>query len=171
MLPDYSDLRLQLDTQFLNDPLTDEFDQLQGLLGRTAPEVYEVVGVHRGDLDPAYARAFQAGRLYHATWEVSLRTLESGAAARSVRGAFHPLRPELLYAGLQFCRVAWDARIARAQDDPARVLVQDAVAVGQVEISVLHPDYPVVHEHVGPVEDLGRLAAGGAAVHVECAAD
>src|SRR5215213_1919916 len=29
----------------------------------------------------------------------------------------------------------------------------------------------MVPEHVGPVEDLGRLAAVGAGVHVDCAAD
>src|SRR5918993_3396038 len=81
-LPYYPYFRLQLDAQFLADPLADEFDQLQGILGRTVPEVYEVVGVNRGDLDPAHTRAFQAGRLYHAAWEVSPRALEGGAAAR-----------------------------------------------------------------------------------------
>lgn len=68
--------RLQLDTQSLADLLADVFDQLEGLLGRTAPEVYEVVGMHRGDLDPAYPGAFQASGLYHATWEVSLGRLK-----------------------------------------------------------------------------------------------
>src|SRR5918997_6983625 len=170
-LPYYPYFRLQLDAQFIDDSLADEFDQLQGLLGRTAPEVYEVVGVNRGDLDPAHTRAFQAGRLYHAAREVSLGALEGGAAARPVRRAVHTLRPKLFYAGLQFLRVAWGERVAGPQDDPARVLVQDAVAVGEVQFRVLHPDYTVVPEHVGPVEDLGRLAAVGAGVHVDRAAD
>src|SRR5829696_1995979 len=81
----YPYFRLQLDAQFLADLLADEFDQFQGILGRTVPEVYQVVGVHRRDLDPAHTRAFQAGRLYHAAWEISLGALERGATARPVR--------------------------------------------------------------------------------------
>src|SRR5215208_7840163 len=128
-LPNHPNFRFQLDTQSLIDLLADVVDQLHGLLRRTAPEVYEVVGMDWGDLDTGDPGTFQAGGLYHAAWEVSRRTLEGGAAARPVGGAVHALSSELLYAGLQLRRVAGGERISCPQDDPVGVIVQCAVTV------------------------------------------
>src|SRR5215210_8671158 len=111
-LPYHPYFRLQFDAELLVDVLADEFDELEGFFRRAAAEVYEVVRVYGGDLDPAYPGAFEAGLLYYAAWEISWRALEGGAAARPVGGAVHALRPELFYAGLQFRRVAGDERIA-----------------------------------------------------------
>src|SRR5215211_3909405 len=170
-LPYHSHFRLQFDAQSLVDLLADVCDQLEGFSCRAAPEVYEVVGVDLGDLDLAYPGAFQAGGLYHAAGEVSRGAFEGGAATRPVRGAVHALGPELLYAGLQFCRISGPEGVARPEDDPVGVFVQGAVAVGEVQFCALHPDYLMIPEHVGPVEDFGRLGAVGAGVHVDRAAD
>src|SRR5919107_1165022 len=167
----HSHLRLQFDAQSLVDLLADVCDQLEGFSCGTAPEVYEVIGVDFGDLDLAYPGAFQAGGLYHAAGEVSGGTFEGRAATRPVRGAVHALGPELLYAGLQFRRIAGPEGVARPEDDRVGVFVQGAVAVGEVEFCGLHPDYLVIPEHICPVEDFGRLGAVGAGVHVDCAAD
>src|SRR5215212_7927740 len=49
--------------------------------------------------------------------------------------------------------------------------MQDAVAVGEVEVTVFHPVDFVVSEDVCPVEHFGRFGAVGASVHVDGAAD
>src|ERR687898_483267 len=124
-----------------------------------------------GDLELADLRALEASRFYDAAWEVPRGPLEGGAAARPVGGAVHTLSPEPLYAGLELIGVAGIQGVGGPQDDPVRVVMQDAVSVGEFQVGVCHPEHLAVPQHVGPVEDVLRLAAVGAGVHVHRAPD
>src|SRR5918997_5852646 len=170
-IPYHPHFRFELYAQPLADLLADERHELQSLSGRAAAEVDEVVGVDGRDLYPPHPRPFEAGRLDDAAGEIARGTFKGRAATRPVRGAVHPLRPELLYAGLELLRVARRQGVAGAQDDPVGVVVQDAAAVGELEVLVAHPECLAVPVDIGPSQDLLRLAFVGAGVHVHGAPD